>query len=41
VAIRYAAMFEQAGGAALRYIPALNDSPAHVRALAELVSARL
>ncbi len=38
VAVRYAAQFTAAGGASLRYIPALNDSPAHVTALAEIIA---
>jgi len=37
VAIRYAKQFVEAGGVALRYIPALNASPAHVSALAEII----
>jgi ferrochelatase len=41
VAIRYEAQFRAAGGIALRYIPALNDSPAHVSALAGIVGDRL
>lgn len=41
VAIRYDAQFREAGGAALRYIPALNDSPAHVEALAGIIEDRL
>ena len=41
VAIRYAQDFERAGGERLRYIPALNDSPAHIDALADLVAANL
>lgn len=38
VAIRYAEAFMAAGGKALRYIPALNDDPAHIAALAGLVA---
>jgi len=41
VAIRYDAQFREAGGAALRYIPALNDAPAHVEALAGIIEDRL
>ncbi len=41
IALRYAETYRQAGGEQLRYIPALNDRPEHIRALAELVSARL
>lgn len=41
IALRYAQSFRAAGGHELRYIPALNDRPAHIRALAELVMARL
>ncbi len=33
--------FEEAGGERLEYIPALNDSPAHVDVLGRLVEARL
>lgn len=33
--------FESAGGAGFRYIPALNDRPDHLDALAEMVSAHL
>ena len=40
VAIRYGSQFRDAGGAVLRYIPALNDSPAHVSALSDLIEAR-
>jgi ferrochelatase len=36
VAIRYAADFSAAGGASLRYIPALNAQPIHIDALASL-----
>ncbi len=37
IALRYRAMFMAAGGERLEYIPALNDSSAHIAALAELV----
>ena len=40
IAIRYRAQFERAGGEALRYIPALNDGPAHAALLARLVTER-
>lgn len=40
IALRYAHSFRAAGGRELRYIPALNDRPAHVRALADLVMAK-
>ncbi len=36
-----AALFRQAGGGELRYIPALNDDPAHVTALENLISDHL
>ena len=41
IAIRFKALFAQAGGQALRYIAALNDSPAHAAALAAIVKGRL
>lgn len=41
IALRYAQSYRSAGGRELRYIPALNDRPAHVRALAELLMAKL
>ncbi len=41
IALRYAESFRLAGGQQLRYIPALNDHPGHIQALAELVTARL
>ena len=37
ISLRYAAVFRDAGGAGLRYIPALNDSPAHMDLLQKLV----
>ncbi|HVA56072.1 MAG TPA: ferrochelatase [Gammaproteobacteria bacterium] len=40
IALRYAESFAAAGGEKLRYIPALNDRPEHIQALAELVMAR-
>ena len=36
IALRYAEGFRAAGGAALRYVPALNDADAHARALADV-----
>jgi ferrochelatase len=41
VAQRYRADFIRAGGRELRYIPALNDSAAHIEALSDLVEAHL
>jgi protoporphyrin/coproporphyrin ferrochelatase len=41
IAIQSAELFQDAGGRALRYIPALNDSPEHARALTDLIAARL
>lgn len=41
IALRYAQSFRAAGGRELRYIPALNARPDHIRALADLVCARL
>ncbi|MGH8505135.1 MAG: ferrochelatase [Stenotrophobium sp.] len=37
ISLRYAAAFRDAGGAGLRYIPALNDSPAHMDLLQKLL----
>lgn len=37
IAMQNAEFFEAAGGQHLRYIPALNDSPAHAAALARLI----
>jgi ferrochelatase len=37
IALRYRELFEHAGGERLEYIPALNDSDAHVNALRRLV----
>lgn len=36
--VEAAELFQHAGGTALRYIPALNDSPRHVRALAGIIT---
>lgn len=41
IAVTNAALFESEGGGKLRYIPALNDRPDHIAALAELVAERL
>lgn len=41
VAIRYRDDFLAAGGQELRYVPALNDRPAHIAMLAELAAAQL
>jgi ferrochelatase len=41
VALRYAESFTAAGGSELRYVPALNDSAEHLRALASIVQAQL
>jgi hypothetical protein len=35
IAIRYASLYRSHGGGELRYIPALNDSPGHIKALGE------
>lgn len=37
IAIENRLLFEQAGGGTLRYVPALNDAPAHLDALAALI----
>jgi ferrochelatase len=41
LALRYAARFRAAGGSELRYIPALNDAPAHIDALKALIERQL
>jgi ferrochelatase len=41
IVIRYQRLFVAAGGQALRYVPALNATPAHVEALAWLVISTL
>jgi len=41
IAIENDALFREAGGAHLRYIPCLNDAPAHADALAALVRREL
>ena len=38
IAVENAALFRQAGGEALAYIPCLNDSPAHAHALAGIAA---
>jgi ferrochelatase len=38
IAIRAAALFRSCGGEALHYIPALNDRPDHIAALADIVT---
>lgn len=38
IAIRAAALFRSCGGEALHYIPALNDRPEHIAALASIVT---
>jgi hypothetical protein len=37
IAIRYASLYRSHGGGELRYIPALNDSRGHIKALASLL----
>ena len=41
IALRYAEVFTSAGGTSLRYIPALNDDPAHIDALVDLIRANV
>jgi ferrochelatase len=41
VQLRYGETFRAAGGTALRYIPALNDSPAHIEALGGILLRQL
>jgi protoporphyrin/coproporphyrin ferrochelatase len=41
IAMQNAELFREAGGAALRYIPCLNDAPAHADALAALARREL
>lgn len=41
IAVTNAGLFRAAGGGALRYIPALNDRPDHIAALADLALAHL
>jgi len=38
IAMRGADLFRSGGGESLRYIPALNDRPTHIRALADIVA---
>ena len=37
IAVEYAELFQEAGGKALRYIPALNDAPDHADALRDCI----
>jgi ferrochelatase len=39
IAMRGADLFRASGGESLRYIPALNDRPDHIRVLADIVAA--
>jgi hypothetical protein len=41
IAIRYVSLYRSHGGGELRYIPALNDSPGHIKALASLLRRHL
>ena len=41
IALQNAELFREAGGEQLRYIPCLNDAPAHAQALADLVAREL
>jgi ferrochelatase len=41
IALRYAEVFTSAGGESLRYIPALNDDPNHIKALTHLIKKNL
>jgi ferrochelatase len=41
IALRYAEIYREAGGDALRYIPALNARADHIKALAAIVRAKL
>jgi ferrochelatase len=41
IAVTNAEMYREAGGGELRYIPALNDRPGHVEALADLLAPSL
>ena len=41
IAICYASLYRSHGGGELRYIPALNDSPGHIKALASLLRRHL
>jgi ferrochelatase len=41
IRLRYGELFRQKGGAELRYVPALNDQPAHISALAALATRHL
>lgn len=37
IQLRYAELFQQNGGESLQFIPSLNDNPAHIQALTQLV----
>jgi len=41
IAIRYASLYRSHGSGELRYVPALNDSPGHIKALASLLRRHL
>ena len=41
IALQYAEVFRAAGGESLRYIPALNDRPAHIEGLVRLIRRNL
>jgi len=41
IAMENAKLFREAGGASLRYVPCLNDSPAHAEVLAALARREL
>ncbi len=41
IALQYAELFHDAGGTALRYIPALNDDAAHIDALVAIIERNL
>jgi ferrochelatase len=41
IAIRYAGLYRSHGGGELRYSPALNDSPRHIKALASVLRRHL
>lgn len=41
IALQYAEVFRAAGGESLRYVPALNDRPAHIEGLVRLIRRNL
>lgn len=41
IALQYAEVFRAAGGESLRYVPALNDRPAHIDSLVRLIKRNL